>query len=48
VVEQPKKHEKPAKECFDIQAQRPQKREVPSICPVCPMVIPALTTVYSY
>jgi len=36
------KHEKPAKERFDRQAPDPQKREAPSICPVCPMVNPAL------
>jgi len=27
---------------FDIQGQGPQTREAPDICPVCPMVIPAL------
>jgi len=42
VVEQLKKHEKPTKECFDIQARGPQKREAPGIWPVCPMVNPAL------
>jgi len=30
------------KECFDIQARGPQKREAAGICPVCPMVDPAL------
>jgi len=37
------KYEKPVKECFGIQARGPQNREVPGICPVCPMVNPALT-----
>jgi len=36
------KHEKPAKECFDIQARGPQKSQAPGICPVCPMVNLAL------
>jgi len=35
-------HEKPVKVCFDIQGRRPQKRESPGICPVFPMVHPAL------
>ena len=38
------KHEKTVKECFGIQARGPQKREAPGICPVCPVVNPALTT----
>jgi len=37
------KYEKPVKERFDIQARGPQNREAPGICPVCPMVNPALT-----
>ena len=36
------KHEKPLKECFDIQARGPHKRETPGICPVCQMFNPAL------
>jgi len=31
-------HEKPVKECFDIQARGSQKCEAPGICPVCSMV----------
>ena len=38
------KHEKPVKECFDIQARSLQKREAPDICPVCPVVNPALSS----
>ena len=34
--------EKPVNECFDIQARGPQMREAPGICPVWPMVNPAL------
>jgi len=41
------KHEKPLKECFDIQARGPHKREAPGICPVRQMVNPALPTVTS-
>ena len=44
--EQPKNIKKTAKECFDIQAGVPKNREVPGICPVCPMVNPALTVRY--
>jgi len=40
--EQLKNISKPVKECFDIQARGPQQREAPGICPVCPMVNPAL------
>jgi len=29
-------------ECFDVQSQDPKKREAPGICPVCPVVNPAL------
>jgi len=36
------KHEKTVKECFDIQVRGSQKREASGICPVCPMVNPAL------
>jgi len=36
------KHETPVKECFDIQARGPQKREPPGIFLVCPMVNPPL------
>jgi len=35
------KHEKPTKECFDIQARGPQKRDALGICPVFPVVNPA-------
>jgi len=43
--EQPKKHEKPAKESFHIQARGSQKREAQGNRPVCPMVNPALVLV---
>ena len=35
-------HEKPVKECFDIQARGPQMRMALGICPVWSMVNPAL------
>jgi len=35
---------KTLKDCFDIQAQGPQKHEAPGICLVCQMVNPALPT----
>ena len=43
--EQPKNMKNQYKECFDIEARGPQKREVQGICPVCPMVNPALPVV---
>jgi len=42
------KDEKAVKEYFDIQAQGPQQREAPGICPVCSMVNPALLVSFEY
>jgi len=39
---QPKNMKNTEKECCDIQPRRPQKREAPGICQVCPIVNPAL------
>jgi len=42
--EQPENIKKTVKQCYDIQARGPKKREAPDICPVCPMVNPALSS----
>jgi len=39
---------KTVNKCVDIQARGPQKREAPGICPVWPMVNPALLPPVSY